>query len=285
MGGIDWGEDGPTEEQAYVLLQRIFQAAERRHGRHESPGWLMPRPRSPLAADDRALHPWAASHTAVQAIVSGNDHLLALAHLVAGPAGILPAYGGFTLARAALEAGAIGLWAVGPDDPLERRINVLRWELKNKHDMVEFGGRMGRGDRDRVEDRQRATKRIYERASEMGIPSERLRERFTTTAMLTAAHIPVREPSAVAAWSAASAFAHGRSWPILLLQQTAWLPSELAGESRARVTADARVLAWFASTAAELLDHAERLTRDRGAVPKPGRGTMRIALANPPSPT
>lgn len=283
MSSIDWSEGGPTEERAYEVLRLVFDAAEQRDGRHGHPGWLTPHPRSPLADDDRALHPWAVSHTAVQAIVSGNDHLMTLSHLLGGPGGRFPAYAAFTIARAAIEAGAIALWAVGPDDPVERRTNVVRWELKNKRDMVEFGGRIGRTDEERAEDLKQATKRLHALADQLAIPRGRRKERLTTTAMLTAPHIPKGELPAVAAWSAASSFAHGSSWSTLLLQQVAWLPSVKAGEARATITADARILAWFTLTAHELIAQAEHLMTRRGAAPKPARSAMKIVLHQSPA--
>ncbi len=280
--GIDWGAHGPTEEQAYLVLRIVGDAAKERVGRTQDPDWGRPHPRSTLAADDARLHPWAVSHTASQAIVTGNDHLCTIAHLLGEPNPVLPAYGGSTLARGALEAGAAALWAVGPDDADVRVRNVLRWETQSKLDLARFGGFLGRDKKDQEADREELMRKV-EAAAQLNGVNLRTHRHLTSTAMLQAPHIAeMMRPGdlpPVAAWSAASAFAHGRPWSTLHLQSVEWLPGVREGESRGRITADARVLAWFVWTAHEMLEHAERLLSKRGRPPQPKTSTLRIAAA------
>ncbi|OLT42605.1 hypothetical protein BJF86_14520 [Serinicoccus sp. CNJ-927] len=272
---IEWGDHIP-EEKAYEVLRRIFEAERERHERQGSDGWLDPRPRSPLAVDDAAVHPYAVSHTVTQSLIIGNDHLLTLAHLLSGADPVLPAFASFTIARAAIETAAAALWTVGPEDATTRRTNLLRWHQKDGIDFATLGKHMGRTDDEQRQDREEATARAVEIADRLGIDLPR--RLLTSTEMLTAEHIPATELPAVAAWSAASGYAHGRQWATLTMSEAEWRPSA-PGVQRGRITADARILFWFVNTAHLLRNRAEQRAQELGRAPRPSAAAWRLAAS------
>lgn|GEM_PF-2948936 len=276
---IDWGEN-VTEEKAYEVLARIFEAERQRHERQETDGWLAPRPRSPLAADDEAVHPYGVSFTVGQSLASGTDHLLMLAHQLTGEDGTLHAFAPFTLARAAIETAAAALWVVGPEDATQRRTNLLRWELTDRLDYAKIGKHLGRTEQEHQQDKDEVTQRVHDVADKLGIKVTRV----SSTEMLEAEHVPATDLPAIAAWSAASGYAHGRPWAALTMSEAKWTPSVTRGVQSGRITADARVLFWFVNTAHLLRNEAEHRARELGKAPGPSAASWRLAASRDRAP-
>lgn len=259
---------------AGVELGRLRRGEAFRWHRLKEPTWLTPHANSTMAAEDALLESYAASDVATAALAVGNDHLRTLLLYTRDPAERPPPFAGFTLARAAIEAGAAALWVVGPDTRRERLANVLRWHMQDDGDLVRYARTLAGQPRQGHKNAVRAHNApALELAQRLGIPPADVSQALSSSTMLTASRLPRMSPSPFLAWSAASGFAHGRSWPVYLFQQLDPAP----GQDRLRVTANPGTLLWLASAAASLLDHAELCMRARCRCPRPGEGATRIA--------
>ncbi|UKF32496.1 hypothetical protein [Clavibacter phaseoli] len=87
-------------------------------------------PGYPLTLDDKALEPYHLSHVVANCLTNAAD-VLATARLVLDDDGALrvPIVGIYPLMRSALEASALAVWLLSPDDPRIRRSRALsvRW--------------------------------------------------------------------------------------------------------------------------------------------------------------
>lgn len=258
---------------AGVELGKLRQGEEFRWYRLKEPAWLTPRPGSTMAVEDDLLEEYAGSHVATQALAVGNDHLRNLLGYTRDPAERPPPFASFTLARAAIEAGAVASWVVGPGTRRGRLINALRWHAQDDADLVRFVHRLtGKPERDLKAAVRAHNATALERARQLGIPATEVPLHLSSTELVRAPHLPRMSPSPESAWSAASGFAHGRRWPLMFHQLDA-----APGRGRLRVTAGPGPVLWLANTAAALLDHGELVMRSRCRDPQPGWGVTRVA--------
>lgn len=121
-----------ARDVALASLSKLFALVEAWQERiHAQQPW--PEPGSSLAGDDNATDPYRLSHAVVQVLISAVDHLETL-RLVVQEQHVVPARGGFTLVRAALENAAVAMWLLAPSRRDERVFRLLRWEWADAED-------------------------------------------------------------------------------------------------------------------------------------------------------
>lgn len=200
----------PTAEVIAGGWQTLAEQIEALQERSNTPAAGAVHPRSSLAADDRRLEPYNASHAAHILAGSAVDHLHALCALVSGQ---LHAYAPFTLVRAAIETAATGLWIVGPGDRQVRVLHTLQWTAADiiDSDLAVTGIHlpMPRTRSARLAD-------LEALALKSGLASkDAVRRPRSTDIVRYAESLAVNSGNVLIAWRWCSGFAHGRRWPAL----------------------------------------------------------------------
>ncbi len=218
-------------------------------------------PQSVLANDDTATDPYQLSHTARWCLNSGVNHLHALKTLVVDDQ-TLHSAAAYGLARGALENLGAGFWILHSDDRAVRIEHGLRWWTKN------------------FKDQERATKTIANRpplaakldriealAQAANCDLTKIRNGYSSTDAMTYAddHSTASRPYLI--WQVCSGFAHGRPWANIGMNAMEQRPTQDAGVSLIRLTADHKRLLTVAMPAMHLLEDLLRLYRDRSKTP------------------
>jgi hypothetical protein len=176
-------------------------------------------PNSDLAADDRDLNGMWVSMVVNNSILASLDHVITLRNIVTRDKGSVTVSAPWTLMRAALESAAIAVWVTAPGLRRTRRAHALRvWH----HDFTERQKWEDDTQRKPPEQGKAGVERaadILALATELGIRPTRVATRLAYSDAVADAGQLVgwSREDARALWREASAFAHGRTWPLLVL--------------------------------------------------------------------
>lgn len=133
------GDDADEElaqRRLHHRLQMISELIKQREGKH----WDLASPDSELAEDDSVLAPFQISHLVGHCLGLAFDNIQATHALMMRlwEPGLeekdqtvrIPMAAHYPMLRAAIEAAALAVWLLAPDDPYERRTRTLRsrWE-------------------------------------------------------------------------------------------------------------------------------------------------------------
>ncbi|WP_328994228.1 hypothetical protein OG394_07360 [Kribbella sp. NBC_01245] len=248
-----------TQQECERQLYEIFGLADQIQARLDSPQRRFAViPGSALAGDDKKSDPYHVSHDVGRLIGVGYQHLHALGCLIRS--GALHPSAPFTLARAAIETGAMAFWLLAPKQRPER---VLRRLQLARQDVIDGDGA----------------------ATQAGIPVHRSREdrlndlEAIALRVCGSKKIPSLHPSAIVkevegllppdkqrrqflAWQACSGFTHGRLWPeVSLLKRE--IISQDGHVQTLRLTNDLTRVWWVTKAASGVLDAATKVFDQR----------------------
>jgi hypothetical protein len=173
---------------------------------------------SPLARDDQGLEGHWVSLVIAHSIGAALDHVIAIRSVVQ-KAGEVTIASPWTLVRGVLEPASVAMWVSSPDARNMRRARALRvwnydysernkWEQDREYKPTP----PAKSGRDRA-------KMILATAKELGMKPTSVSTdlNFCDTVGDAAVSVGWRRREAQARWREASAFAHGRTWPLLNL--------------------------------------------------------------------
>ncbi len=214
---------------------------------------------SSLRGDDRASHPFEMSQAIRHLVNASVDQLHGAKSLhVAGHEHLAV---GSTLARAALENTATGLWILGPQDRDSRVARVLRWHARNYDDEA---GTVG----DLVGDApQRHQVLVGSVAAARGLDADQVVRGYkVTTPILGAEDFTSMRVKFL--WAIASGFAQGRPWAYhgLLKRETLSVDGEHGVQ---RLTPRRELSIWLPLQAFHLLGELLRMRDRRAGVQMP----------------
>ena len=212
-------------------------------------------PGSSLSGDDRVSHPFQVSQAVRHLINAAVDQLHGAKSLhVAGHEHLAVSS---TLARAALENAATGLWILGPSKRDLRVERVLRWHARNYDDEASTVGHLAAG-----EGPAQHKLLVSLVAAARGLDAEQVVRGYKiTTPIRGAAEFTSIRVSFL--WGVASGFAHGRPWAYhgLLERETLTVDGE---HGMQRLNPRRELSIWLPLEAVHLLGELLRL-RDRRA--------------------
>ncbi|GAA4822893.1 hypothetical protein ACFQ0K_16385 [Nocardioides caeni] len=215
-------------------------------------------PDSELRRDDQGLDGRWVSIIVNNGIVSCLDHVITLRDLVVRERGTITVNAPWTLLRGAVESVATSVWVMAPEARKARRARALKvWH----HDYQE----RQRWERDTAfvptgngkSGAERARETV-ELAVRLGIAPTQVSSSFAYSETVANAAIELdnwTREAARARWREASAFAHGRSWPMIRLT-TPTDAQLIPGGVGLFLTLDERRLEPLASLVFDLLQHA-----------------------------
>lgn len=209
-----------------------------------------------LAGDDRDLTGFWVSMVVTNAITACLDHVITLRDMVTGENRAITLNAPWTLLRAAVESASVAVWVMEPGQRTTRRGRALRvWHY-------DFGQRqLWEDDTERVppprgkSGRDRA-KEVLALATSLGVKPTQVSANlsYADTVAHAAQAVGWSRTEARARWREASAFAHGRSWPLLSLTS----PTEaevIPGGFSLALTLDEARLRPLADLTHDLLNH------------------------------
>lgn len=167
-------------------------------------------PGSSLAGDDREAHPFEVSQ-AIRHILNVTIDQLHGVKVAVRDSQIQHLGVSTTLARAALENGATGLWILGPSNRSERIERVLRWHSRNYQDLAKFLETIQRGDPKLVASAINGLAQVREVAERRGIDPKVAANGYPVTRPISGGG-QFTELPVFSDWQIASGFAHGRPW-------------------------------------------------------------------------
>lgn len=167
-------------------------------------------PGSSLAGDDREAHPFEVSQ-AIRHILNVTIDQLHGVKVAVCDSQVQHLGVSTTLARAALENGATGLWILGPSNRNERIERVLRWHSRNYQDLAKFLETIQGGNPALGSSAIDGLAQIRDVAERRGIDPKVAANGYPVTRPISGGgqytDLPVFSD-----WQIASGFAHGRPW-------------------------------------------------------------------------
>lgn len=216
-------------------------------------------PQSVLAIDDAATDPYHVSHSARWCLTSGVNHLHALKTLVVDDQ-MLHSAAAYGLARGALENLGAGFWILHPHERAVRVEHDLRWWTTNFKDQERATGSLnGRPTLTARLDRVEAL------ARSANCDLTKIRNGYSSTEAMKYSNDHSSATRSHLVWQVCSGFAHGRPWANIAMNVMEQQPTDDAGVSLVRLTADHRRLLAATMPAMKLLEDLLRLYRDRSA--------------------
>jgi len=184
-----------------------------------------PAPDSALARDDINLEGMWVSHVAISSMGALLDHVIQLRELMKGPEAAVTVNAPWTLMRGALESAGLALWVLSGSTRSTRRTRALR---VLHHDYKERG-KWEKEHRKQPEAGQTGDDRAKQVEVLAGALDLDVAKVITDLSYGDAVGLLVALPVgstefAMARWREASAFAHGRTWPLLHLA----MPTEVS---------------------------------------------------------
>lgn len=216
---------------------------------------------SAMTGDDKKAEPFYVSHDAARLIGVGYQHLHALGCLIRS--GALHPGAPFTLARAAIETGAMAYWLLSPPQRSERVLRRLQLARQDVMDgdsaATQAGVPVNRSRDDRLEDLDAIALRVCGSPKIPGLrPSTIIKE---VEGMLPAD----KQRRQLLAWQACSGFTHGRLWPeVSLLNRE--IISQDGDVQTLRLTNDLTRVWWVTRAASGVLDAATWMFDQRNRV-------------------
>lgn len=212
------------------------------------------RPGSALSGDDMHSNPYHVSHDVNRLIGVGFQHVHALGCLIRS--GALHPSAPFTLARAAIETGAMAYWVLAPAARRERILRRLQLARKDVLDgdsaATGAGIPVNRPRAVRLAELEDVCARVCGTRTIPGLnPSVIVEE-------VEAQLPPDQRMHQLLAWKVCSGFTHGRLWPetSLLKQEVVHTDGDVV---RLRLTNDLSRVLWVATAGWRVLNAATRL--------------------------
>lgn len=270
--------DQEARDVGWASLSKTFDMVERWRDRihRQQP---RPEPGSSLAGDDKATDPYLLSHAVVQVLISAVDHLETL-RLVVQEQHVLPARGGFTLIRAALENAAVAVWLLAPSSSDERVFRLLRWEWADAEDsdtalllmgeMTSDATRTTQIQQAAADQRNQRKQALQALARARQMSSDQVSKvcgrPVPWKTILKEAGDAARELTGDRAkwvWTICSGLAHSRRWAVLAFLKYEVAPGPTPDLHHLKISADEQRLAVMANVAALMLAEAWRLFDER----------------------
>jgi hypothetical protein len=176
---------------------------------------------SALARDDADLEGMWVSHVVIGSITASLDHIIQLRELVIRTEAAVTLNAPWTLMRGALQPAAVALWVLSGNTRAMRRTRVLRvWH----HDFTERGTWEKESRRKQPAEGKSGDNRandIAALANRLGLEGSKVVTQLNYGDAVGAAGAAAgwKHKVAMARWREASAFAHGRTWPLLKLAE------------------------------------------------------------------
>lgn len=213
---------------------------------------------SELRRDDQGLDGRWVSIIVNNGIVSCLDHVITLRDLVVRERGTITVNAPWTLLRGAVESVATSVWVMAPDSRKTRRARALKvWhhDYRERQNWERDTAFVPTGNGKSGADRARET---VELAVRLGITPTQVSSPFAYSDTVANAAVELdnwTRDCARARWREASAFAHGRSWPMVRLT-TPTDAQLIPGGVGLFLTLDESRLEPLASLVSDLLQHA-----------------------------
>lgn len=172
-----------------------------------------------LAGDDRDLTGFWVSMVVTNAITACLDHVITLRDMVMRENGTITLNAPWTLLRAAVESASVAVWVMESGQRSTRRGRALRvWHY-------DFGQRQlweddtGKVPPPRGKSGRERAKEVLAVATDLGVKPTQVTTSlsYADTVGHAASVVGWSRSEARARWREASAFAHGRSWPLISL--------------------------------------------------------------------
>lgn len=218
--------------------------------------------RSSLAGDDREAHPFEVSQ-AIRHIINVTVDQLHGVKVAVRDSQFHHLGVSSTLARAALENGATGLWILGPSNRNDRIERVLRWHSRNYHDLENFLSTVDSANAKLGSSAVEGLEQIREVAERRGIDPAAAANGYTVTRPISGGG-EFTELPVFSDWQIASGFAHGRPWTHQGFLDRERIDSGETGHSVFRMSARDDMTIYLPLQALHLLGELLRL-RDRRA--------------------
>jgi hypothetical protein len=174
---------------------------------------------SVLAGDDHALDGLWVSIVAGNGIGACIDHLIALRDLVLRDGGAITPSAPWTLLRAAVEACSVSAWVLAPPLRKTRRAYALRVWHHDFSERQKWEDDTGQTPPTRGKSGSARAAEVVALASNLGIKPTQVATplAYSDVVAAGAATVGWDRTESRARWREASAFAHGRTWPLLTL--------------------------------------------------------------------
>jgi hypothetical protein len=176
-------------------------------------------PDSDLAGDDNDLDGMWVSMVVNNAILASLDHVITLRDLVTRDRGTVTINAPWTLMRAVVESASVAVWVATPTLRKTRRAHALRvWhhdysERQNwETDIGRVVSEKGKSGKERASDIVRLAERLGIRGTQVSAAIA-----YSDVVANAGALVGWEREDARARWREASAFAHGKTWPLLAL--------------------------------------------------------------------
>ena len=217
-------------------------------------------PDSLMAGDDRDLTGYWVSMVVTNGVTACLDHVVTLRDIVTRERGTITLNAPWTLLRAAVESAAMAVWVMESGQRATRRSRALRlwhYDFGQRQLWENDTGRVpppkGKSGKDRA-------KEVLTLATNLGIKPTQVSTEINYADIVGhgAVAVGLDRTEARARWREASAFAHGRSWPLLALTSPT-AAQEIQGGFGLSLTLNEDLLRPLADLAHDLLNGA--LTR------------------------
>jgi hypothetical protein len=200
----------------------------------------------------------------VQALISAVDHFETL-RLVVQEQHVLPARGGFTLLRAALENAATAVWLLAPVNRDERVFRLLRLEWADAWDEAQAMELMGA-----THERDKRKAALQALARDRGMSQERISQVAARSVgwgeIVATAGDEARDLTGMRAkwaWMICSGLAHARRWAALGFLRRELSPGATDDLVGVKLSATEQQVAVMANIAVRMLAEAWRLFDER----------------------
>jgi hypothetical protein len=212
---------------------------------------------SPLNRDDLRLEGWWASHVIAHSLGSALDHIITFREMLNGPDPTITNHAPWTLMRGVLEPASLALWIVsgkGSDGRCARALTAWHHDFKERGKWEADTGKVvaasavGGGG---------MAREMLKLATSLGLDPRPVTNFYYSQVVADAAEATGLwdRRTATARWREASAFAHGRSWPLLNLSEPT-AAERIRGGYNVRMTLDEVKLAEVARLASDVLEAA-----------------------------
>lgn len=172
-----------------------------------------------LDGDDQDMDGFWVSMVVNNGLLACIDHVVTLRDLVMRDGGAITMNAPWTLLRAAVESASVAVWVMDPGLRKTRRAHSLRvWH----HDFCErqsWEDDVGRQPTGKAKSGRDRAAQVVALATSLGIKPTQVSTRlaYSDTVAAGGAAVGWARAEARARWREASAFAHGRTWPLLAL--------------------------------------------------------------------
>ncbi|WP_157552149.1 hypothetical protein [Micromonospora sp. NRRL B-16802] len=226
---------------------------------------------SDIAEDDRQTYPYQLSHAVQQSIGTAVDHLHSMRSALWDSKRellSLHTYAPFTLTRGALENASTAIWMLCPEDPTERVLRRLRYEMASIKTTESLLAELGTPQNEGLENKR---KRVRGLAESAGIDARKLKSKPQYKEYLEEAGrytgLTDGDNNLVYIyWKLCSAVAHGDTWVLRLFDLEPLGPGAL-GVTNYRATAPTPMLHMGIGAALQLAGRAKDLLNRRCTTP------------------